>query len=86
MLYNLRPYLLSIGGLNIKMEQVSFIPVFFRFSDPRRGKGTLVHSNPKIVNSGLAKKARTPFFRSWCCSRLFEQVEQRHESRRPGDG
>lgn len=64
MLYDLRPYLLSIGGLNIKMEQVCFIPVFFDFLIHGAGKGHFVHSNPKIVNSGLAKKARTPFFRS----------------------
>lgn len=64
MLYDLRPYLLSIGGLNIKMEQVCFIPVFFDFLIHGAGKGHFVHSNSKIVNSGLAKKARTPFFRS----------------------
>ena len=64
MLYDLRPYLLSIGGLNIKMEQVSFIPVFFDFLIHGAGKGHFVHSTFKKVNSGLAKKARTGFFRS----------------------
>ena len=64
MLYDLRPYLLSIGGLNIKMEQVCFIPVFFDFLIRGAGKGLFVHSTSKKVNSGLAKKARNPFFRS----------------------
>ena len=60
--YDLRPYLLSIGGLNIKMEQVSFIPVCFYFLIHGAGKGHFGHSTSKKVNSGLAKKARTPFF------------------------
>ena len=64
MLYDLRPYLLSIGGLNIKMEQVSFISVFFDFLIHGAGKRQFVHSTAKKVNSSLAKKARTPFFRS----------------------
>ena len=56
MLYDLRPYLLSIGGLNIKMEQVSFIPVFFDFLIHGAGKGHFIPSTSKKVNSGLDKK------------------------------
>ena len=62
LLYDLKPYLLSISGLNIKMEHVSFIPLFFRFSDPRRGKGTLCTFHHKKVNSGSRLRGFASFF------------------------